>query len=162
MDWKNKFTEILKGWNSSFLSNPPVQKTWFTLSEVLPFSSFEFVTWFSKANKAEVLWVLLSSGRDPLKAPPRISTYQCGWKEVICPTVFPESNSHGVQEGSFVGSFSTTQRAFCSFFFHFLPFCSLIQFSYSFQKSTSVELLKELAEIPSRNSCTWTEWFSPC
>lgn len=162
MGWKNKFREIVKGWNSSFLSNSPVQKTWFTLAKALPFSIFELVTWFSKANKAEVLWALFSGRRDPLEAAPRISMCQGGWKEVIFPTVFPEPNSHGAQEGSLVGSFSTPERAFCSFFFNFLPFCSLIQFSYSIQKSTSVELLKEVAEIPSRNSCTWTEWFSSC
>lgn len=99
----------------------------------------------SKANKAEVLWALLSGGRDPLEAAPRISMCQCGWKEIIYPTVFPEPSSH---EGSFMGSFSIPERAFCSFFFYILPFCSLIQFSYSFQKSTSVDLLKEAAEIP--------------
>lgn len=141
---------------------PPVQKTWFTLSKALPFSIFEIVTWFSKANKAEVLWVLLFSGRDLLKAAPRISMGQCGWKEIIWPTLFPETNSLGAQEGSFVGTFSTPGRAFCSFLFPFLLFWSLIQFSHSFQKSTSVELLKEVAEILSRNSCTWTEWFPPC
>lgn len=112
---------------------PHVLKTWFTLPKALPFSIFEFVTGFSKANNAQVLWVLLSSGRDPLKAAPRISMCQCGWKCVTCPTAFPELNSHGAQEGSFVGSFSTPERAFCSFFFYFfLPFCSPIQFSYSF------------------------------
>lgn len=104
MSWKNKFREILKGLNSSFLSNSPVQKTWFTLAKAFPFSIFEFATRFSKANKAEVLWALLSSGRDPLEAAPRISMCQCGWKEIIYPTVFLEP--------------CCTRRVLCGLLFH--------------------------------------------
>lgn len=78
------------------------------------------MTWFSKANKAEVLRVLLSSGRDPHKGAPRISTYQCGWKEAIC-LLFSLNQIHMVhKKGLLWALFPPLRGHFALFFLFFL------------------------------------------